>query len=126
MDSVGLKHVACRSWINSCCVRASMMLLIECWGVLQELVTAWLCWMGMRHSPIGSRYPCRTGVLLHLMITSVAENSAVQPLSHNCPMDSSAFGLSSGNKWAVRAADGNIGRSNSPSCVDLMWLEFAK
>jgi hypothetical protein len=106
-------------------------MMVNVGGVLQELVTVsvgcwglyvWLCWMGMRHSPIGLRYPCRTGVLLHLMITSVAENSVVQPLSHNCPMDSSAFGLSAGNKWAIPVAGGNIGRSNSPSCVDLMWL----
>jgi hypothetical protein len=67
------------------------------------------------------------GMLLNLMISSVAENSAVQPLSHNSPMDSSAFGLSSGNKWAVHAAGSNIGRSNSPSCrVDMMKLESAK
>jgi hypothetical protein len=56
------------------------------------------------------------------MITSAAENSAVQPLLHNCPMDSSAFGLNLGNKWAVRVAGGNIGRSN----FHLMWLESAK
>jgi hypothetical protein len=83
---VGLKQVACRYWINSCCVRVSIVLLV-CWFALPGQGTtvvgmrcagSWvgLCCIGMRHNPIGSRYPCRPGMLLCLMRTAVEMNSA--------------------------------------------------
>jgi hypothetical protein len=48
------------------------------------------------------------------------------PIAHVLLAFVEEVGVELGNKWAVHAAGGGIGRSNSPSCVDLMWLEYAK
>jgi hypothetical protein len=86
----GAETGSCRYWINSCCVCVSIVLLMVCWcgmpgqgttvvGVRCAGCWVGLCCIGMRHNPIGSRYPCKTGILLCLMRTAVEVNSAVQP-----------------------------------------------
>ena len=47
---------------------------------------------------------------------------AVQPASHNCPIDMRECVLSSGTMCANVAAAGNSGMSRCPSCVDVIVL----
>jgi hypothetical protein len=55
-----------------------------------------------------------------MISTLVAVNKTEQPASQNWPMDSKEVEARSGTIWMWRAAGGSIGRSSSPSCVDVI------
>jgi hypothetical protein len=55
-----------------------------------------------------------------MISTVVVVKVTWQPASQNCPMDRRVVDASSGMIWIWWAADGSIGRSSLPSCVDVM------
>jgi hypothetical protein len=53
--------------------------------------------------------PRSSGWLLRVISTAYLVNTASQPASHSCPIESRECGCRLGNKWAIRADTGIIG-----------------
>ena len=69
---------------------------------------------------IGLRWPVMTVLPFRVMTAEVLVKVAVQPLSHNCPMDMREPDAREGNKWTSLAAEGKCGKSRFALCV--AWI----
>ena len=81
---------------------------------------------GRRHSPVRlSRWPVRRMASWCRMLTLLASNVAVHPLSHSLPMEMSELLVSPGMRCAVFAWSGNWAMSSwQDSVVDVRMAPF--